>query len=110
MEPYDTVLIAGETCNVRLSRDRALYREIVIMVGPADRPGMRSKDYGAGALRQEIKARVIEALKSDPMAVWILERQNRIRVQARYSCLSIADNGMIERRNESGRVIAVYEP
>lgn len=113
-EPYITKKIHGWECNIRLSRDRTLYREIVILVGPSDRPGWRNKD-GARAARWQVRAEVIAALESDPMAAWILDnhhpkRHKRIRVQARYSCLSVSSAGLIERRDDTGHVIGTYLP
>jgi len=62
-------------------------------------PGWRAKDKNPK--RSEVKRRVREILAANGLNL-------SVRIQANYSCLSIAD-GIVLRRNNSGRVIGAYE-
>jgi hypothetical protein len=99
---FATREIEGHEVNLTLSKDGTKVRAACVMVGPNDRPGWRAKD-GAEArrLRHKAKTAVMEALDLPA---------NRVSVSARYSCLTVADDGTIERRDATGHVIGVHLP
>ena len=99
---YQTREICGHQVNLILSKDGIIVRSACVMVGDASHPGMRAKDgQNAKNQRRQIKRLVADALGID---------RKLVRASSRYSCLSVGSDGMIERKDDSGRVIGTYVP
>ena len=97
---FETREIEGHEVNLTLSKDGTTVRSACVLVGPSDQPGWRAKDGPeARHLRREAKAAVMEALELPA---------SKVRVSARYSCLTVAGDGTIERRDATGHVIGVH--
>jgi hypothetical protein len=96
---YTTRIIAGYEVSCICSKS-GILRSATVLVGDPDKAGFRSKDgKGAKDARRQAKEAVIKATGLP---------SNKVKVSARYSCLRVS-GGMIERLDESGRVIGIYE-
>ena len=91
--PLDRIFVTAETSAAERKAGK-VGRAILMLADTA--PGWRSSDPDQG--RNQLKIRVREILP-----------ELAISVQANYSCLSVAESGMIERRDSAGKVIGVYQ-
>lgn len=88
-------------CNLTTSKTGAI-RSVAVLVGPDHSPGWRAKDGPQARQRRRKAKRAVMAALGLPA--------RKVVVVARYSCLRVAADGMIERLDDLGRVIGAYEP
>jgi len=98
---YQSKTIAGYEVHMETSK-QGQPRSAVVMVGDPNKPSLRAKDGSmARKLRKIARVAVAEALGL-PLS--------KVRAQARYTSLHKRDDGLVERRDSSGRVIGVHLP
>jgi hypothetical protein len=96
-----TETIMGE--QVRVTRSKTgVARQATVLLGSPDRPGARAKDGP--------EARSMRKLKRTLVAKHLGLPVNKVRAQARYSCLRQRVDGTIERRNARGHIVGIHRP